>query len=72
MIVPVIQWGENNNSMGEAFRSAYELLEGRIRLRGSMLSVLVGPLLLIFIGTSIGMLVIAMMMPLVSLIQYLT
>lgn len=70
-IVPIVRWGESNDAMGEAMRSAYELLEGRIRLRGSLLSVLVGPLMLVFVSISIGLLVVAMFMPLVSLIQNL-
>lgn len=70
-IVPVVRWGEQNNAMSESLRSAYELLEGRIRLQGSLLSVLVGPLMLIFIAVLLGSLLVAMFMPLVSLIQNL-
>lgn len=71
-IVPVVRWGERNDAMSDSLRSAYELLEGRIRLQGSLLSVLVGPLMLIFIAVLLGSLLVAMFLPLVSLIQNLT
>lgn len=72
LIVPVVRWGEANGAIGSAMRSAYELLEGRIGLRSSLLSILVGPLLLIFLGLALGSLIVAMFMPLISLIQNLT
>ena len=70
-VVPVVRWGEANDSLGEAMRSAYELLEGRIRLQGSLVGMFLSPLILIFIGTTIGSLIIAMFLPLVSLVQNL-
>ena len=71
-IVPIIRWGEKNGTLDEAIRSAYEMLEVSIRQHGSVVSTLLGPLLLIFVGVAIGMLAISMFMPLVSLIQNLT
>ena len=70
-IVPLIRWGEQHGAMGEALRSCYEMLEGSIQQRGSTVSTLLGPLMLIFVGVAIGMLAIAMFLPLVSLIQNL-
>ena len=71
-IVPILEWGESSGALNEALQNAYEMLEGRIRLQGSLLSVLLGPLLLIFVAITLGLLVLAMFMPMVSLIQNLT
>ncbi len=71
-IVPLVRWGEQHGAMGEALRSCYEMLEGSIQQRGSTVSTLLGPLMLIFVGVAVGMLAVAMFMPLFSLIQNLT
>lgn len=71
-IVPIMRWGEEQGTLPEAIRSAYEMLEGRIRTRGSSIATLLGPLMLIFIGIVMGFMAISMFMPLVSLIQNLT
>lgn len=72
VIVPIIRWGEKHGALGDAIRSSYDLLEGSIRHRGSMVATLLGPLMLIFVGVGIGLLAVSMFMPLVSLIQNLT
>jgi len=71
-IVPIISWGEQHGSLPQALRSAYEMLEGRIRTRGSSIATFLGPLMLIFVGVVMGFMVISMLMPLVSIIQNLT
>jgi len=71
-IVPVIQWGEQHSALEEAFGNVHELLIGRIRMRSSLLSGILAPLIFIFIAVTVGGLVIGMFMPLVSLIQNLT
>ena len=71
-IVPIVSWGEREGSLAQATQSAHELLEGRIRMRNSLVSVLLPPLVLIFVAAAICLLVIGLFMPLVSLIQNLT
>lgn len=71
-ILPIVEWGEKNQSLAEAVKIAHEMLEGRICMRGDVLSVMAGPLMFIVIGTLCLTLVIGMFMPLVSLIQNLT
>ncbi len=71
-IVPVIQWGEQHSALEEALANVHELLIGRIRMRSSLLSGILAPLIFIFIAATVGGLVIGMFMPLVSLIQNLT
>lgn len=71
-IASFLRWGENHNALAESMQSAYESLEGRIHLKGAIVTVVVGPLLLVFIGVAVGSLALAMFMPLISLIQNLT
>jgi type II secretory pathway component PulF len=48
------------------------MLIGRIRMRSSLLSGILTPLIFIFLAATVGGLVMGMFMPLVSLIQNLT
>lgn len=71
-ILPIVEWGEKNQSLSDAVQIAHEMLESRIRMRGDVLSVMAGPLMFIVIGTLCLTLIVGMFMPLVSLIQNLT
>ena len=71
-IVPIIAWGEKHGALPEAIRSAYEMLEGRIRTRGSSIATFLGPLMLMFVGISMGFMAISLFMPLFAIIQNLT
>ncbi|MBN1396078.1 MAG: type II secretion system F family protein [Pirellulales bacterium] len=71
-IVPLIQWGERAAALDDAFRAAGESFEGRIQMQGSLLEAVLLPLMLIFIGMYMGLVVVAIFMPLIRLVNYLT
>jgi type II secretory pathway component PulF len=70
-IVPLVRWGEMHDSLGEALRTAAEMLEGRLRLRSGVLIVVLPPVLLILVGAMVCSLL-ALYLPLITLIQGLT
>lgn len=69
---PVVEWGQATGQLGEAFRAAAEMLEGRVRARIDLMEVTVPPLLLIFIVGSVGMMITGLLVPLVSLLHSLS
>jgi len=71
-IVPLVRWGEQHNTLEEALRSAAELLEGRLRSRTHVLAQIVPPLVFILVGISLASAVIALFLPLISLVQGLS
>ncbi|HEY2415483.1 MAG TPA: type II secretion system F family protein [Pirellulaceae bacterium] len=71
-IVPLVRWGEQHNALDEALRSAAELMEGRLRSRTHVLAQIVPPLVFIAVGLSLASAVIALFLPLISLIQGLS
>ncbi len=71
-LVPLVQWGERTGALGEALRGASDYLEGRVRLRAEMLRVVLPPLLFILIGSGALFVVVSLLAPLITLIQYLS
>ena len=71
-MVPLIRWGERVGLLHEAFGTARELFDRRVRVRSLMLQSILPPILFVFIACSVGMVVIALFTPLTSLIQGLS
>jgi type II secretory pathway component PulF len=71
-IVPLVRWGERNNALDEALRSSAELIEGRLRSRTHVVAQIVPPLVFITVGVSLASAVLALFLPLISLIQGLS
>ncbi|MDP6720983.1 MAG: type II secretion system F family protein, partial [Pirellulaceae bacterium] len=71
-LVPVIRWGERVGSLAEALSTTRELLERRVRVRALMLRAVVPPILFVLIVCQVAAIVIALFLPLVSLIQGLS
>jgi type II secretory pathway component PulF len=49
-IVPLVRWGEQNDCLADALRTAATMLEGRLRLRTGMLIQVVPPMVFVFVG----------------------
>jgi type II secretory pathway component PulF len=49
-IVPLVRWGEQNDCLADALRTAAAMLEGRLRLRTGMLIQVVPPMVFVFVG----------------------
>ena len=69
---PMVAWGESTSNLPEAFRAAAQLYEGRVGIQNTLLEVLTLPIVLIFIIGFVGTVIIALFLPLISLIQNLT
>jgi type II secretory pathway component PulF len=61
-------WGRQTNSLGEAFRSAGEMFEGRGQDQGVLLQALAPPLALVTFLVLVGLMVVALFLPLTSVI----
>ena len=70
-IVPLVRWGEMHDTLGEALRTAAEMLEGRLRLRSGVLMIVLPPVTFIIVGLMVSSLA-ALFLPMISLIQGLS
>ena len=68
-ITPIIHWDEQHDELPHAIDSITELLTGRIRYRATLVTKFLPGIMLITIGAATAYLVIALMLPMVSLIQ---
>jgi type II secretory pathway component PulF len=66
------EWGERTSNPAAAFQAAAEMFDTRLRIRNALLESVLPPLVYLFVLLTIGLVVIALMTPLVSLIQNLT
>lgn len=71
-LVPVVEWGQRAPALADAFRAAAEMFEGRVRTQGTLLESLLLPIMFLAIITFVGAFVVAMFLPLISLIQRLS
>jgi type II secretory pathway component PulF len=71
-LIPFVQWGEQANTLPEAFSSANKMYEGRAESQNLSLTAIFLPIMFILIVLLAGISVLAIMMPLISLITSLT
>jgi len=71
-MVPLVEWGQRTPALPDAFRATTEMFEGRTLSQGSLLEAVLLPIMFLFIITFIGLLVIALFMPLIKLITCLS
>jgi len=71
-LIPLIQWGERNGALPEAFLAAAEMFDGRLETEEVFLASVLLPMMFLFITLFVSFFVMAMFMPLISLIQKLT
>jgi len=71
-LVPVIRWGERTGSLPESLATVRELLARRVRVRTLLLRSILPPMLFILIVSQVGGMVMALFLPLISLIQGLS
>ena len=67
----LVEWGQQAGSLGDAFSAAAEAFEGQARLRAGLLDSVLLPGVFLVIVTFVGIVVTALLLPLVSLIQML-
>jgi type II secretory pathway component PulF len=71
-LIPVIEWGQRAPALADAFRAAAEMFEGRVRSQGTLLQTMLLPIMFLAILISVGFFVVAMFLPLISLVQALS
>jgi type II secretory pathway component PulF len=71
-LIPIVQWGQRAPALPEAFRAAAEMFEGRVRSQGTLLETMLLPVVFLAILIFVGLFVIAMFLPLISLITRLS
>jgi type II secretory pathway component PulF len=71
-MIPVIEWGQRAPALPDAFRAVAEMFEGRVRSQSSLLKALMLPVMFLTITVFVGVFVLAMMLPMISLIQKLS
>jgi general secretion pathway protein F len=71
-LIPIIQWGQRAPALPDAFRAAGEMFEGRVRSQGTLLEAMLLPIVFLAIVIFVGLFVIALFMPLMSLITKLS
>lgn len=71
-IVPLVRWGEENNVLPEALESAAEMLEGRLRIRLTLIVQILPPLIFITVGMIVISLLFGVFSTLIPLIQGLS
>jgi type II secretory pathway component PulF len=71
-LTPIIEWGQRAPALADAFRAAAEMFEGRLRVQGNLLDAMLAPIMFLAIITFVGAFVVAMFLPLLSLITKLS
>jgi type II secretory pathway component PulF len=71
-LAPLVQWGQQSAALGDAFRAAAEMFEGGAQSRSTPLEIVIAPLAFLAVAAFIGFFVLAMLLPLISLIQKLS
>ena len=71
-LLPFVRWGEETGQLADGLRTASEMFVLRLQMRAFLLRSISPPVVFIFVGMLVGFCVIALFMPLVSLIRGLT
>jgi type IV pilus assembly protein PilC len=71
-LIPVVQWGQQAPALPDAFRAAAEMFEGRVRSQGTLLEAMLLPIMFLGVLIFVGFFVVAMFLPLISLITCLS
>jgi type II secretory pathway component PulF len=66
---PILGWGERTGQLAEAFRLASEMFEGRVRLRAELVPTLLPFAIFLTVGGLVAFGLVALYLPLVSMIQ---
>ncbi len=69
---PLLAWGQRLPALAQAFHAAAEMFQARSRVYVILLESVLPPAIFIVIGVMLGALVVALFMPLISLIQKLS
>jgi type II secretory pathway component PulF len=71
-LVPLVQWGEQAESLRDACELGQEMFEERARARAGMIQAVLPPLLFICVGCMVIFIVVGLFLPLINLISKLS
>ena len=71
-LIPIVEWGQRAPALADAFRAAAEMFEGRVRTQGSLLEAVLLPIMFMLIFCLVGAFVVAMFLPLIGIITWLS
>lgn len=71
-MIPLVEWGQRAPDLPNAFHAIAEMFEARVNSQSSLLEVILLPVMFLMITGFVGLFVIAMMLPMISLIQCLS
>lgn len=71
-VIPFVRWGERTGQLPEALRAVTDMLLLRVQMRTMLLRSIGPPVVFIFVGLFVGFTIVALFLPLVSLIQGLS
>jgi type II secretory pathway component PulF len=70
-LVPFVRWGERSGQLASGLRTASEMYEERLRLRVSLLRSVLPAVVFIFVSLAVALCVVALAVPMLSLINAL-
>ena len=71
-MIPLIEWGRRTDALPEAFEATAEMLEGRTETQTNLLTALLLPFTFLIVITWASWFIVALFMPMISVIQKLT
>lgn len=71
-MIPLVGWGQHNSTLPEAFRTATEVFEGRAETHIGFLNMILVPFVFLIFVSTVPLILIALFMPLIGFMQYLT
>jgi type II secretory pathway component PulF len=71
-LTAMVAWGQQKGSLAETFRAAAEAFEARTKSQSALLNMIVLPTMYLVIVSFVGFTIIALLMPLISLISNLS
>ena len=69
---PLVDWGQRTSQPAETFRAAAEMFERRVSVGTTFWEVVAPPAMLVFVGGTVGVLIVSLMGPMVGLFQSLS
>jgi type II secretory pathway component PulF len=71
-LVPLLRWGEQTGALADALAAGRAMFESRVTARAWLLRSILPPSLCVLIGAAFLLLVMALFLPMISLLQALS
>jgi len=71
-VLPIFRWAKNRELLQEGLQGAADMYAARSRMQSGLITVLLEPMLIFTVGLTVGLVVIGMFMPLITLLNDLS